>query len=148
MCWGISEKCNKGMWWRVIAGRLEGKRAAHLYRWLRSLSESMQVIGSETWMIWRYGLYEDLGKRIPGRGGSQSTSAVCLWRRKGDSVTKNGERSKPHSYLKVILRSLCFIEIALCYDLHFKKVTPSALWPMAWVQGGGKLLGSLGESWW
>lgn len=47
---------------------------------------------------------------------------------------------------KVVLRSLCFIIIALRYDLHFKKVTPSALWHMTWVPAGWRLLGSLGES--
>lgn len=44
---------------------------------------------------------------------------MCLWGRKGNSEIEERGVFKLRSFLRVILRSFCFIIIALCYDLIY-----------------------------
>ena len=61
--------------------------------------------------------------------GAAKAQAQCAWEGERETVRQRKDRGPNLSYLKVTLWSLSFIIISLCYDLHFKKVAPSALWP-------------------
>lgn len=76
--------------------------------------------------------YEDVGsmktwEREFQAEGAARAQARCACEGERETVRQRKERGPNLSYLKVTLRSLCFIIIALCCDLHFKKVTPSGL---------------------
>lgn len=112
---------------------------------MAGLSEDVQVICTETWMLWRCRLYEEApGKSVPRGGSSRSTRVVYLWRRKGKQCNwKMGRVSKSHSPGRAILRSLCVIAISLCHDLIY--LLKRSLWALYGTWHGDKLVeGHLG----